>query len=132
MKTKRKRTATKTFLDARSYEGTLNSKKRIVIRGARHKHYLVHEEPNGSIVLTPQKLVSDLIISKRTLAMIDASMENFKNGIVSEPIDLEPYRKEFASSEKAAPRRMTRRALRAANARPSERSLRRKLVKKAG
>ena len=100
MKTKRFRTSPKASPANRSYEGTLDSKKRIVIRGARHKHYLVHEEPNGSIVLTPQKLIPDLIISKRTLAMIDASMENLKQGIVSEPIDLEPYRKQFGPREK--------------------------------
>ena len=117
MKTKRYRTDPQA---SRSYEGTLDSKKRIVIRGARHKHYLVREEPNGSIVLTPQKLVPDLIISKRTLAMIDTSMENLKKGIVSEPIDLEPYRKEFGSRETVAPRRIARRTIR-----------RRKLAKKA-
>ncbi|MFI5200944.1 MAG: hypothetical protein ACHQNE_00975 [Candidatus Kapaibacterium sp.] len=114
MTTKRYRTSpTASRAAVRSYESKLDSKKRLVIRGARHKYYQVREEPNGSIVLTPSRLVSDITISKRTLAMIESSMENFKKGIVSEPIDLTPYVDRFGLGTEAphtpAKRRKTHR-----------------------
>ncbi len=104
MKTKRYRTAEKPAKAKRSpkrapvrtYEGKLDEKKRLVIRGARHKYYHVREEPNGMIVLTPQTIV-DVGISPRALAMLDSSVANFKKGIVSEVIDLSKYRKRFSS-----------------------------------
>ncbi len=104
MKTKRYRTAEKPAkikrspkrAPVRTYEGKLDEKKRLVIRGARHKYYHVREEPNGMIVLTPQTLV-DVGISPRALAMLDSSVANFKKGIVSEVIDLSKYRKRFSS-----------------------------------
>ena len=92
--TKAKRTTKRA--PVRSYEGKLDEKKRLVIRGARHKYYHVREEPNGMIVLTPQTLV-EVEISPRALAMLDSSAANFKKGIVSDAIDLSKYRKRFSS-----------------------------------
>jgi hypothetical protein len=99
MKTKRYRSAEKPAkakrsqkrAPVRSYEGKLDEKKRLVIRGARHKYYHVREEPNGSILLIPQTLV-DVDISPKALAMLDSSAANFKKGIVFGPIDLSEFR----------------------------------------
>src|SRR5665213_2007835 len=94
----------------RAYEGKLDSKKRIVLRGARHRYYEVREQPSGSIILTPKELVDIKPISARTMKMIENSVKNLKKGVASEPIDLSPYRKKFDPSSKSlhsalAPRR---------------------------
>jgi hypothetical protein len=104
MKTKRYRTTEKPAkakrtpkrAPVRSYEGKLDEKKRLVIRGARHKYYHVREEPNGSIVLTPRKLVDVEPIPERTMKMLESSVRNLKKGIVSDPIDLSEYRSRFS------------------------------------
>ena len=96
MPSKRFRTSPKRAIPAipaRSYETKLDEKKRVVLRGAQHKYYEVQEKANGSILLTPKKLVDIEPISARTLAMLDSSIANFKKGIVSEPIDLSEFRK---------------------------------------
>jgi hypothetical protein len=106
MKTKRYRTAEKPAkvkrspkrAPTRSYEGKLDEKKRLVIRGARHKYYHVQEEPNGMIVLTPQKLVEVEPISERAMKMMESSIKNLKKGITYGPIDLSEYRKRFGVS----------------------------------
>jgi hypothetical protein len=102
MKSKRFRTSAKPISKlpspaTLSYEGKLDSKKRIVIRGAQHKYYKVREQPNGSIVLTPQKPIEIEPISPRSMAMLESSIANFKKGIVSDVIDLSIYRKKFSS-----------------------------------
>jgi hypothetical protein len=98
MKNKRLRTSEKRAraVPARSYETKLDQKKRIVLRGARHKYYEVREEPNGSFHLTPKTLVDIEPISARSLAMFDSSIANFKKGIASEPIDLTILKKKYA------------------------------------
>ena len=93
MKTKRYRTSPKTSSVTRSYEGTLDSKKRIVIRGARHKHYLIREEANGAIHLTPQERIEIESIPPRVMAQIERSMKNLEKGKVYGPIDLSGFRK---------------------------------------
>ena len=103
MKSKRFRTSPKPISKlprpaTLSYEGKLDSKKRIVIRGARHKYYKVREQPNGSIVLTPQALVEIEAISANTMRMIESSMKNLKKGIASEPVDLSEFRKKFGKN----------------------------------
>jgi hypothetical protein len=102
MKTKRFRTTKKskpaTAL-ARKYETKLDAKKRVVLRGAQHKYYEVNEKANGSILLTPKKLVDIEPMSARSLAMFDSSVVNFKKGIVSEPIDLNALRKKYGLRE---------------------------------
>lgn len=97
MKSKRFRTSEKSLpkISGRRYETKLDQKKRVVLRGARYKYYEVREDPNGSIHLTPKKLVDAEPISARTLAMMDQSIANFKKGIVSEPIDLDSLREKY-------------------------------------
>ena len=102
MKTKRFRTSEKSApaATARKYETKLDAKKRVLLRGARHKYYEVNEKPNGTILLTPKELVDIEPISARSLAMFDSSVANFKKGIVSEPIDLDALRKKYGPRQR--------------------------------
>ncbi len=45
-------------------------------------------------MLEPRVLVKPFEISKNTLSMMDSSVENFRNGIVSDPIDLSAFGEE--------------------------------------
>lgn len=102
MKTKRSRTSEKRAgtISGRSYETKLDEKKRIVLRGARHKYYEVREEANGSFHLTPKQLVDIEPISARSLAMLDSSIANFKKSIASEPIDLTQLKKKYGRNSR--------------------------------
>jgi len=73
---------------AKSYDVHIDSKKRVTLRGAAYKYYNVKEYKNGCIMLEPRELKIPETISKRTLESMDLAVENFKKGIVSEPIDL--------------------------------------------
>lgn len=75
----------------RTYTSTLDSKKRVTIRGASYKHYEVREYENGCIVLEPRELKAPKTISAKTLKDIDESVANFRKGKVSEPIDLSDF-----------------------------------------
>ncbi len=75
----------------RKYETNLDSKKRLTVRGVPFKHYVVEVYSNGKVVLNPRVLVDPNTMSKNTLKMIEKSMKNFKEGKVSEPIELEKY-----------------------------------------
>lgn len=75
----------------KKYETNLDSKKRLTIRGGVFKHYVVEVYSNGKVVLNPRVLIDPNTISKNALNMIEKSMENLKNGNVSEPIDLNKY-----------------------------------------
>ena len=72
----------------KTYDARLDSKKRITIRNPRYEYYHVVEKDNGIVILEPRKLVDPLEISKNTLSMMDQSIENIKEGKVSEPIKL--------------------------------------------
>jgi len=69
-----------------NYNGKIDSKKRITIRNPKYEYYNVTEHENGVIVLEPRTLVNPLEISENTLKMMDESIENLKDGKVSEPI----------------------------------------------
>jgi len=75
----------------KKYETNLDSKKRLTVRGAPFKHYVVEVYSNGKVVLNPRVLVDPNKISRNTLKMIEKSMKNYKEGKVSEPIDLDKY-----------------------------------------
>lgn len=77
----------------REYDAKLDSKKRITIRGARTEFYHVTEKEDGTIELSPRELVHPDEISEKTLQMIDKAVQKFKEGEVSEPIDLEELEK---------------------------------------
>jgi len=77
----------------REYDAKLDSKKRITIRGARTEFYHVTEKKDGTIELSPRELVHPDKISEKTLHMIDKAVKKYKEGEVSEPIDLEELEK---------------------------------------
>jgi len=70
------------------FDTKLDAKNRLTIRGAKHKYYCVEIYEDGRVVLNPRILVSEDEISKNTLRMMDETVNNYKSGITSEPIDL--------------------------------------------
>ena len=78
----------------KSYDAKIDSKKRITLRNALYEYFHIEEYADGKIVLEPRVLVKPFEISKNTLSMMDSSVENFKNGKVSEPIDLSAFGEE--------------------------------------
>jgi len=76
-----------------AYVAVLDSKKRLTIRGAKYKYYVVRSSSNGVVILQPQKLVPAASISKKSLEMMDESVANLKDGKVSEALDLSEFLK---------------------------------------
>jgi hypothetical protein len=75
----------------KEYDARIDTTKCVTLRGARYANYHVMEYADGRIVLEPRELVAPLEFSKRSLATMDASMENLKSGKASEPIDLSAF-----------------------------------------
>ncbi|OHD80327.1 MAG: hypothetical protein A3J97_05550 [Spirochaetes bacterium RIFOXYC1_FULL_54_7] len=75
----------------KEYDARIDLKKRVTIRGALYDHYHVTEFDDGRIVLEPRELVAPLELSRRSLAMMDAAMVNYKAGKVSAPVDLSTF-----------------------------------------
>lgn len=75
----------------KSYDAKIDSKKRITLRNALFEYFHVEEYNDGRIVLEPRVLEKPFEVSVNTLAMMDSSMENFKNGNVSDSIDLSAF-----------------------------------------
>lgn len=75
----------------REYDAKLDSKKRLTLRGSPFAYYHVAEMKNGTIVLEPRELTEPFQISANTLAMIDKSVANMKQGIVGESVDLSEF-----------------------------------------
>ena len=78
----------------KEYDAKLDTKNRFSLRGSKYEYYHVTEFEDGRIELLPRVLVDPVEISANTLNMIDKSMENLKNGLVSDPIDLTKFRSE--------------------------------------
>lgn len=78
----------------KSYDAKIDSKKRITLRNALYEYFHIEEYSDGKIVLEPRVLVKPFEVSKNTLSMMDSSVENFKKGIVSDPIDLSAFGEE--------------------------------------
>lgn len=76
----------------KSYDAKIDSKKRITLRNTAYEYFHVQEYEDGRIVLEPRELVKPFQISVNTLSMMDSSIANFKEGRVSEPLDLCGYR----------------------------------------
>lgn len=72
----------------RSYDAKIDSKKRITLRNALFEYFHVEEYDDGTIVLEPRELAKPFSVSANTLAMMDSSIANLKNGVASDPIDL--------------------------------------------
>ena len=70
----------------KSYDAKLDSKNRLTIRKPQYEFYHAVEYEDGTIVLEPRKLIDPLIVSKKTLDMIDESMKNVKSGDVFGPV----------------------------------------------
>ena len=75
----------------RDYTAHIDSKKRIIIRGALYSFYNVKEYKNGCVLLEPRELTLPESISAKTLKQMDKAIENFKLDKVSEPIDLSDF-----------------------------------------
>lgn len=75
----------------KDYTVHIDSKKRVTLRGALYQYYQVREYDNGCIMLEPRELVVPDTISSKTLEDMDAAIRNFKEGNVSEKIDLSDF-----------------------------------------
>ncbi len=73
------------------YTATIDTKKRLTIRGAKHHHYAVQVYKDGKIVLSPRILVDPNLIPKSTMKIIDNSVSNMKKGKVSKSLNLKKY-----------------------------------------
>lgn len=73
----------------KEYEAKLDSKHRITIRGSEYQYFQVKEYGDGHLELLPRILVDPNEISKKSLKMMDKSVENIKKNKVSDPIDLD-------------------------------------------
>lgn len=76
----------------KSYDARIDMKKRITLRNSKFDYYHVEEFLDGRIVLEPRELVAPFEISDNTLNMMDKSIENLKNGKVSDAIDLDEFK----------------------------------------
>ena len=70
----------------KTYDVRLDSKKRITIRNPKYEYYHVVEQENGVVVLEPRQLIDPLTVSKKTLKMMDESVDNINKGVVYGPI----------------------------------------------
>lgn len=75
----------------REYDAKLDSKKRLTLRSVLFEYYHVSELEDGTIILEPRELKAPFQVSANTLAMMDQSMKNLKNGKVSKALDLSEF-----------------------------------------
>ncbi len=75
----------------KQYDTKVDSKNRFTIRGSKFDYYHVTEFNDGHIELVPRVLVDPAVISRNTLNMMDQSVENLKNGKVSDSVDFSKY-----------------------------------------
>jgi hypothetical protein len=75
----------------KEYDARIDLKKRVTIRGAHYDHYHVTEFADGKIMLEPRELAIPFEVSRRTLAMMDMAMANYKSGGASAPVDLSVF-----------------------------------------
>ena len=76
----------------REYDATLDSKNRFTLRGSPFNHYHVKHFKSGRVVLEPRVLARPDQLSKKTLRMLDRSIQNFAKGVVGKAIDLDDLR----------------------------------------
>lgn len=70
------------------YDAKIDSKRRITLRNTSYQYFHVQMNKDGSILLNPRVLINPIEIDKKTLDMMEKSMENFSKGAVSKPINL--------------------------------------------
>ena len=76
---------------AKEYYVHLDRKKRVTLRGALYQYYNVKEYENGCIMLESRELTVQDTISARTLKDMDKAISNYKQGYVSDSIDLSDF-----------------------------------------
>ena len=77
----------------KEYDAKVDSKKRITLRSGLFEYYHVIELDDGRIILEPRELSAPFQVSENTLYMMDESINNFKDGKVSDKIDLSEFAK---------------------------------------
>lgn len=75
----------------KEYDAKIDSKKRLTIRGTEYDYFHIKHYKNGSILLEPRVLVEPKI-SKETLEMIEESVDNYREGKISKPVDVSKYK----------------------------------------
>ena len=81
-----------TTLEAvKDYTVHIDSKKRVTLRGATYQYYNVKEYTNGCIMLEPRELKVPESISAKTLKDMDRAIANFKQGTVSDAVELSDF-----------------------------------------
>lgn len=73
------------------YDAKIDNKKRITLRKTIFDYFHIKQYKDGSILLEPRVLVEPNAVSKKTLKMMDKSIENYKKGKVSKAIDLKGF-----------------------------------------
>lgn len=74
-----------------NYDAKIDSRKRVTLRNAKYEYYNVQELKDGRIIMEPRVLTPPFEVSENTLAMMDSSVRNMKNGKVSKPVDLSSF-----------------------------------------
>lgn len=75
----------------REYDAKIDSKRRLTLRTSLFEYYHVSEYEDGRIVLEPRELTVPFSVSANTLEMMDKSVNNLNNGVVSEALDLSEF-----------------------------------------
>ena len=75
----------------REYDAKVDAKKRLTLRNTAFEYFHVQEMSNGVIILEPRELTAPFQVSANTLSMMDQAVNNMKNGVVSEAVDLSDF-----------------------------------------
>ena len=74
------------------FDAKVDSKKRITLRDSVFEYFHIKQYKDGTMVLEPRVLVEPNALSKKTLKMMDKSIDNFKKSKVSKAIDLSDFK----------------------------------------
>ena len=72
----------------REYDARVDTKKRVTVRGSQYTNYHVREYADGRVEMIPQELIE---VSKRSLEMMDRSVDNLAQGRAGDPLDLSDF-----------------------------------------
>ena len=89
--TSKRSSAKKKISVVQNYDVAADAKNRVSLRGTKAKYYNVKALSNGSYLLEPRVLLPREAIPARTLKMLERSMEQFKKGKASPPVDLSAF-----------------------------------------
>ena len=73
------------------FDAKIDAKRRITLRDSIFEYFHIKQYKDGTIVLEPRVLVEPNALSKKTLKMMDKSIDNFKKGKISKAIDLSDF-----------------------------------------